>query len=107
MNTLANFKRTTTESQYHEDAIRLFGDDMMKWRFICPACGHIASIEDYKNAGATVGAIAFSCVGRWLPNPQSMYTQSGGPCDYAGGGLFALNPVTIKGKGDFFELEGY
>jgi len=107
INTLAVSNRITTETQYCKDAKLLFGEDMMKWRFICPACGHIASIEDYKNAGTTQGAIAFSCVGRWLPERQTMYTKNGGPCDYAGGGLFMLNPVSIEGKGNFFELDGY
>ncbi len=107
MRLLAYNTRTTTERQYIQDATLLFGDDIMKWRFVCPACGHIASFKDYQNAEVPLDSIAFSCIGRWLPVRQSVFMPNGGPCDYAGGSLFALNPVHIDGHGDFFELDGY
>jgi len=64
----------------------LFGADRMKWRFKCPVCGYVATAIDWIDAGASENAIAFSCVGRW---------QSGVGCDYAGGGLFRLNPIHV------------
>lgn len=33
------------------DGVRLFGGNMMQWRFVCPACGHVASVEDWARAG--------------------------------------------------------
>ena len=45
----------------------LFGQDMMQWKFKCPCCGYIATTEDYKKADAPSSAVAFSCVGRWMP----------------------------------------
>jgi predicted RNA-binding Zn-ribbon protein involved in translation (DUF1610 family) len=42
----------------------LFGQDTMQWKFKCPSCGHIASVEDYKKTGAPSSAVGFSCVGR-------------------------------------------
>ena len=31
---------------------RRFGKDILKWRFKCPMCGHVAAVEDFKAAGA-------------------------------------------------------
>jgi hypothetical protein len=76
----------------------------MEWQFICPLCGHVASGKDYKAAGAPGGAVAYSCIGRWLNTKIPMESSNKGPCNYAGGGLFNLNPVEIEGCGDYFEL---
>ena len=68
----------------------------MKWRFVCPSCGHVASVKDWKDAGASEGEVAFSCVGRHLnADDAKTFKHDGGPCQYAGGGLFGLNPVTV------------
>lgn len=74
---------------------RRFGDDQSAWRFVCPSCGHVASVADYKVAGAPEGAVAFSCVGRFLPKREDAFQPGKGPCNYAGGGLFRVNPVTV------------
>lgn len=44
-------------------------------------------VSDWVAAGAGEGEIAFSCVGRRNP----AFTD----CDYAGGGLFRLNPIKV------------
>ena len=72
-----------------------YGDDAGKWKFRCPACGHVAAAEEWAQAGGK-DMIAFSCIGRLKPNPRSAFGGTGpGPCNYAGGGLFAINPVTV------------
>lgn len=83
--------------QWQAEGARRFGPDPMTWRFVCPSCGYVASVQDYKDAGAPESAVAFSCVGRWLPRCVEMF-QKPGPCNYAGGGLFGLNPVEIEGR---------
>lgn len=89
--------RTTTHEEWTAEAKRRFGDDAMKWRFICPSCGHVAAVKDWKDAGASEGEVAFSCVGRHLDaDDAKTFAQKGGPCQYAGGGLFGLNPVKVK-----------
>ena len=107
MKTLVCNVRKTTEAEYKNDAIRLFGVDTQAWRFVCPACGHVASVADYLEAGAPENAIGFSCVGRWLHESTGAFEQKRGPCNYAGGGLIKINPVEIEGRGHFFELDGY
>lgn len=93
---------TKTRYTYEEwvaEAIRRFGKDTMAWKFVCPSCGHVASVQDWKGAGAEDGAVAYSCVGRFLAIPvKDAFSKSGGPCNYAGGGLFRLNPVTVLMK---------
>ena len=52
------------------EAERRFGKDPLRWRFVCPSCGHVASVQDYKDVGAPVECVGFSCIGRWLKNPD-------------------------------------
>lgn len=89
------------------EAAERFGPDPMNWRFVCPVCGHVASTKDYKDAGAPESAVAFSCVGRWIPGSKDAFETSGhGPCTYAGAGLIRLNPVSVTGwhEAGYFEL---
>jgi hypothetical protein len=85
-----------TRAEWEAEAVRRFGPDPLNWRFVCPCCGNVASTTDWRDAGAPVDAVAFSCVGRWLPGARRAFGGSGpGPCDYTGGGLFKLNPVAV------------
>lgn len=93
--------RKITFAEFAAEARRRFGDDQLAWKFQCPACGHVASVRDWKDAGAPETAIAFSCVGRWLPKSRDAFSNDRGPspCNYAGGGLFKLNPLTVVHSG--------
>jgi hypothetical protein len=96
--------RTITHQQWLAEGESLFGKDAKTWRFVCPSCGHVASLKDWKDAGAGEGHMAFSCVGRFLaktePERKALdertFKREGGPCMYAGAGLFAINPVIVK-----------
>ena len=100
-------KRKLTHAEWVAEAQRRFGADSGAWRFVCPSCGHVALVSDWFAAGAGEGEVAFSCVGRHLPKAKEM-GQRPGPCNYAGGGLFRLNPVTVVDAGgrehDVFEF---
>lgn len=88
--------RKVTHEEWLAEAKKRFGDDPLKWRFVCPVCKHVASAQDWKDAGADEGAVAFSCVGRWKKGSRDALRGEGdGPCNYAGGGLFRLNPVHV------------
>ena len=92
-----------TLAEWRAKAAELFGEDFTKWQFVCPVCGHVAIVQDWQDAGAPLQAVAFSCVGRWAgANPKTSKGDIGpngiegkGPCNYAGGGLFKLNPVVV------------
>lgn len=92
-----------TREEWHAEGVRRFGPDQTRWRFVCPSCGWIASVQDYKDAGAPATAVAFSCVGRWTLATREAFAKGEGPCDYAGGGLIRLNPLTVDG-GNYFNF---
>jgi len=83
-----------TVEEWKAEGIRRFGPDQRNWRFKCPSCGYIASIREWKEAGAPESAVAFSCVGRWMKEHGQIW-EGKQPCNYAGGGLFRLNPVKV------------
>lgn len=89
-----------TLAEWRAKGKSLFGPDSSKWRFICPICGHVASVQDWRDLGAE-NAIAFSCVGRFQEkNPlREALVKKGekvpGPCDYTGGGLLKFNPIHV------------
>lgn len=91
--------RTLTEVEWWAEGHRRFGSDVRQFRFICPSCQHVTRVQDWKDAGAPEGAIAFSCVGRYLGDieaaAKNTFKGRGGPCDYTGGGLIGLNPVKV------------
>ena len=96
MSALSDAVRHLTHEEWFAEGRRRFGPRIENWRWECPVCKHVASGQDWKDAGAPEGAIAFSCVGRWLPGSRDALAGEGpGPCNYIGGGLFALNPVVI------------
>ena len=52
--------------EWTAEATRRFGPDMLKWRFRCPMCGHVASVQDFKDAGAKSPSCAYQeCLGRY------------------------------------------
>lgn len=110
MSEKANSYRKVTYEEWQQEGERLFGKNKMKWKFVCPACGHIAFAEDWIKAGAPENTIAFSCVGRFMKGTvRDAFDDKGkkGPCNYAGRGLFRLNPVTIvdgENKHQMFEF---
>lgn len=87
-------KRFTLEA-WQAEAVRRFGKTSDDWKFVCPSCGHVISVGDYKRAGAPEEAMAYSCIGRYLEKRSEAFKMGQGPCNYAGGGLFRINPVTV------------
>lgn len=86
-----------TREAWRARGLALFGPDEMSWRFVCPACKHVATVRDWMDAGAPEGAVIFSCVGRWVSRPvREAFGNGPGPCNYAGGGLIGLNPVLVR-----------
>ena len=90
-------EKPVTADEWRAEGEKLFGKDHRKWRFVCPSCSHEASVQDWKDAGATAGEVAFSCVGRRLKGSSEAFKKGAkGPCNYAGGGLFRLNTKAVE-----------
>lgn len=86
----------TTKAAFIAEAQKRFGSDMLSWAFVCPICGYEAAAREWKQAGAPEGAVGFSCIGRYRKPSRDAFEGSGkGPCNYAGGGLFKLNPMIV------------
>lgn len=96
-----------TVEQWQARAVELFGSDCMRWRFVCPSCGHVQSVQDYRDAGAPSEAVAFSCVGRWRQKSAEAFGvgDNANGCNYAGGGFIRLNPVPV-GESSAFAFDG-
>lgn len=86
-----------TKSEWKALGEQLFGPDQMKWKFICPACNHVATVQDYKDAEAPPAAVAVACVGRFMGSRRPAFVAGVGPCDYSGLGLFCISPVSVDG----------
>ena len=84
---------------------RLFGTDPMKWRFVCPSCGHIQAVEDfkpYKDQGATPDTARFNCIGRYDGHGDTVMCSGKSPCNYTSGGLICLAPVKVVDGDEVF-----
>jgi hypothetical protein len=88
-----------TKEEWEKEGENLFGADRLKWRLECPSCGHIASAEDYRRAGAPISCVGFSCLGRWMEKKNNAFPRKkhGKGCNYAGGGLFQIHPLLVDG----------
>lgn len=91
--------QTMTLAEWKEEGTRRFGHDQLKWRFVCPACGHTQAVEDFrpfKPQGATAEDARFNCIGRFSGDKRRAFGGNGpGPCDYTSGGLFDIRPLAI------------
>lgn len=78
---------------------KLFGPDRLKWKFVCPSCGNIQSVADFrqfKDRNATPRDANYICIGRLDGHINVPMFTKPGPCNYSSGGLFNINPITIK-----------
>jgi len=93
-----------TQDELVAELQKRFGPDPMDWAFICPSCGDIATVADFKAALAEhpiasrplasdhIGQI---CIGRILGAPSRDEKYAGRGCDWAAFGLFR-GPEFVK-----------
>lgn len=89
-----------TKKEWLAKGLSLYGENGLHWRFKCPACGFIASAQDYKDAGAPSHALPFHCIGRWKTVRKEAFDDKDKrniPCNYSSGGLLNINPVDVDG----------
>lgn len=80
-------QRTLTQQEWLAEGTRRFNhQDVLRWRFQCPVCGHVAAVAELKERGQPHTLIGRECLGRYTKAGQ--YTGSGpGPCNYGSTGL--------------------
>jgi hypothetical protein len=89
-----------TYEEWEKKGLRLYGKDKREWKFKCPSCSFIQTFNDFLKLTTEEEAssmIGFSCIGRLLEDKGEFLgkKQEGKPCNYAGGGLFRINPIII------------
>ena len=75
--------------EWQAEGVRLFGEDRMRWAFMCPRCGIVSTVQDFKDAGAHIEAVAQDCIGRHRNDIG---------CDWAAYGLFDICMVHIVAR---------
>lgn len=95
-----------TKKEWFAKGTALFGPDVLKWKFVCPACGNVQTPEEfrqYADEGAKPDDARFNCIGRY-DGHMHVDMGAGKPCNYTGGGLFGLNPVMVDGRYQCFSF---
>lgn len=75
--------------EWTEEGKKRFGDNYAEWKFLCPACGHVASGQDFKEVAAKPNDMYQGCIGRHNgkgKNPDKDDNENG--CNWAAFGLF-------------------
>jgi hypothetical protein len=101
-----------TLEQWREEGKRLFGDDVKKWEFVCPACGHVSNVQQFLDIGAEVDDAYNVCIGRKNGKGEDGMKgkDKGNGCNWAAYGLFGtlskgITVLTPKGdKTDVFDF---
>jgi predicted RNA-binding Zn-ribbon protein involved in translation (DUF1610 family) len=95
-------KLTMTRHVAHADWVKQaeakFGLNAHDWAFKCPSCGHVATVRQYKAAGASEGQVGFNCIGRHTGGKDVVKifeSDKGQGCNYTQGGLFTLARTLI------------
>lgn len=94
-------------NEWKAEGEKRFGPDILKWRVKCPMCGHIATVEDFKNAGAKSPDDAFfNCLGRYTGKGTPKEGDSSG-CNWAAYGLFGIprgGAIVMESEEDGFQI---
>lgn len=56
--------KVMTLAEWEEEGKCRFGDDQLDWKFKCPACGHIQSMREFKEAGLEPHLAYLHCASR-------------------------------------------
>lgn len=80
-----------TLKEWKEKAESLFGNDVKKWKFKCPKCGQVQSLQDFIDAKIEKPETKFyfSCIGRWV---------TGIGCDWTLGGLLRIHKIEVTNE---------
>jgi hypothetical protein len=86
------------QREWLEEGKRLFGMPATKWKFMCPVCKGIQTMDDFIVRNLDHDLVYQECIGRHIPGAQDRFLKSKrqvGPCDYAAYGLIHLGR-TVK-----------
>lgn len=101
--------KTMTQQEFLAEAKRRFGEDPKKWKFVCPACGTIQSVQQLLDALINVGFkkddvhgyIGYSCIGRFTKagdvgiSAKHLKRPWNKGCNWTLGGLLQIHTLEI------------
>ena len=81
---------------------KLFGKDKKKWKFVCPSCGGIQTIQDFIDLKVEEpeNYVHFSCIGRFTDGCKGEIGNKRSPCNYTNGGLFNFAKLKVLRDGE-------
>lgn len=102
-----------TQSEFLEEATRRFGPNARDWKFVCPACGTVQSVQQLADAVVACGGtkddvhgyIGFSCIGRFTKQGDAgiRAKNRGKPwdkgCNWTLGGLLHIHELEVEIEG--------
>lgn len=75
--------------EWRADGTKKYGD-VLNWKIKCPMCGHIATVKEYKEAGADSPDYAIqNCIGR-LTGKGSPKKGDDSGCNWTANGLLGI-----------------
>lgn len=98
-------------SEWLDEGKQRFGEDFKKWRFICPACGHINVADEFVAAGGDINNSYQECIGRLTGKGSPQKGDSSG-CNWAAYGFLGTLGkgrivITEEGKEvEVFKFDG-
>lgn len=97
--------RRLTQAEWLAEGKARFGENTRKWRFVCPICKHVQSMESVlamredMTPSEAEGYVYFSCEGRFAPGSGKAFGKTVPDpkigCDYTLGGLFKIARVEV------------
>ncbi|MDE2101110.1 MAG: hypothetical protein KGL39_27935 [Patescibacteria group bacterium] len=97
--------KTMTQAEWLAEGEKRFGKRARDWRFVCPACGTVQSVQQYLDAGLSKervhAVMAYSCVGRYTgQGDQGIAAKARGEtwtqgCNWTLGGLFQIHTMEV------------
>lgn len=100
---------TMTQDEFLAEAKRRFGENVREWKFVCPMCGTIQSVQQLLDAVLKLGGkkddvhgyIGFSCIGRFTRQGDAgIAAKNRGEkwdkgCNWTLGGLFQCHTLEV------------
>ncbi len=88
-----------TEYEYAEwkkEIEKRFGDNILDWKFKCPACGKITSGAEMKEIGAKANDLPQKCIGNFKGQGEPDPENNKNGCNWKAYGLFQIGNTVIK-----------
>jgi hypothetical protein len=108
-----------TVGEWQYEGKRRFGSDFEEWKFVCPCCGRVTAVKEFKPFGAEPADAYQNCIGRFNGKGADGMKRGGkevpaNGCNWAAYGFLGTLDrgavVRHDGKGiqvfDFAEKEG-